>query len=45
MDRVGTGNEEKVDKHRFLVKSKVIEDSEYERISAMPSADRVEEVR
>jgi hypothetical protein len=35
---------ERLDKHRFLVQTKVIEDEDYHKIVAIPAAQRTEEV-
>lgn len=37
--------EEKLDKHRFLVQSRVIDDSDYNRIISLPTSQRSDEVR
>ena len=37
-------SEEKLDKHRFLVQSRVIEDSDYNRILGLPASQRSDEV-
>ena len=44
LDNLGTKGEEKVDKHRFLVQSKIIEDSEYNRFIALPANQRADEI-
>ena len=36
--------EEKLDKHRFLVQSKIVEDADYAAIQELPAAERVAEV-
>lgn len=36
--------EEKLDKHRFLVQSKIVEDGDYAAIQELPAAERVAEV-
>lgn len=44
LDQLAMNQEEKTDKHRFLVQSKVIEDSVYERLSTLDPAARADEV-
>jgi len=44
LDQVATRTEEKLDKHRFLVQSRVIEDADYNRILDLPSSQRGDEL-
>lgn len=44
LDQVATRTEEKLDKHRFLVQSRVIEDADYNRILDLPSTQRGDEL-
>eukprot|EP01039_Chlorochromonas_danica_P008733 gene8732-9623_t len=44
LDQLAMNQEEKTDKHRFLVQSKVIEDSVYERLSKLDPAARADEL-
>ena len=44
LDQSLTNTEEKLDKHRFLVQSKVIEDAEYSRILELAPQSRADEV-
>ena len=45
LEQVAQHTEEKLDKHRFLVQSRVIEDSDYNRIISLPTSQRSDEVR
>ncbi len=45
LEQSASNTEEKLDKHRFLVQSKVIEDSEFSRIATLSAQLRSEEVR
>ncbi len=44
LEQVAQHTEEKLDKHRFLVQSRVIEDQDYNRIIALPASQRSDEV-
>ena len=44
LNQAAINEEEKVDKHRFLVQSKNLEDAEYERLLTLPQFQRIEEV-
>jgi hypothetical protein len=37
-------NAEKVEKHRFLVQSKVVDDDDFQRIKVLPSAEKTDEL-
>jgi hypothetical protein len=41
----GTNPDDKSDKHRFLVQSKVIEDADFVRLNALNPTQRLEEVK
>lgn len=43
LEQVAQHTEEKLDKHRFLVQSRVIEDSDYNRIISLPTSQRSDE--
>lgn len=43
LDQYGTDQEEKLDKHRFLMQCKVIDDASFDRIDKLPQASRGEE--
>lgn len=43
LDQAAVNAEEKLDKHRFLVQSKVVDDNEYSRVMALPVAQRGDE--
>jgi hypothetical protein len=45
LDQIAQHTEEKLDKHRFLVQSRIVDDSDYNRISALPTSQRSDEVR
>lgn len=45
LERAAEGKAERLDKHRFLVQSKTIEDEDFEKVSAISAAERSEEVR
>ncbi len=45
LDQSLSNNEEKLEKHRFLVQSKIIEDLEYGRILDLAAQARSDEVR
>lgn len=44
LDQLAQNSEEKLDKHRFLVQSRIVDDQDYNRIVALPTAQRGEEV-
>lgn len=44
LDQIAQHTEEKLDKHRFLVQSRVIDDHDYNRINSLPASQRSEEV-
>lgn len=44
MDSYAANKAEKLDKHRFMVQSKVIEDEDFRKLNAMPLAQKSEEV-
>jgi hypothetical protein len=44
LDQVARNQEEKPDKHRFLVQSRIIDDAEYTRVTSLPAAQRGDEV-
>mmetsp|Transcript_17664 Transcript_17664/g.35749 ORF Transcript_17664/g.35749 Transcript_17664/m.35749 type:complete len:307 (+) Transcript_17664:55-975(+) len=43
LDQLSQNTEEKLDKHRFLVQSRVVDDQDYNRIVALPTAQRSDE--
>lgn len=43
LEQVAQHTEEKLDKHRFLVQSRIIEDSDYNRIISLPTSQRSDE--
>lgn len=43
LEQVAQHTEEKLDKHRFLVQSRVIDDSDYNRIISLPTSQRSDE--
>ena len=44
LDQASINEEEKVDKHRFLVQIKNLDDAEYARLLTLSQAQRIEEV-
>jgi hypothetical protein len=44
LEQLAQHTEEKLDKHRFLVQSRVIDDQDYNRIIALPTSQRSDEV-
>ena len=44
LDQAAINEEEKVDKHRFLVQIKNLDDAEYARLLTLSQAQRIEEV-
>lgn len=44
LDQAAINEEEKVDKHRFLVQSKTLDDAEYARLLTLSQTQRIEEV-
>ena len=44
LDQLGTNSEEKLDKHRFLIQSKVLEDEEFSRLMEIPTNLKTDEV-
>ena len=44
MDLASSNADEKIEKHRFLVQSKIVEEAEYSRIMNLPAANRPDEV-
>jgi lipoate synthase len=44
LEQAAAENAEKLDKHRFLVQTKVIEDEDFSKLIALPTAQRADEV-
>lgn len=44
LEQAAAGQHEKLDKHRFLVLSTVLEDEDFDRIAELPPQQRADEV-